>query len=606
MRSWAKRLYEFFRGTGRPQQFRAQQLTYTEHDFTYGNLNFAAAKRQASIGKHYARHAQSEQELRDLKQGTITLPPHKPWTGDYTDWTADPFSDLNWRFQFHTLRWINPLLWAALDRDEEAKAEWKRIVRSWSEANIPPENAEDKYAWMDMTDGNRAIQVSLGAPLMDSSDHWYVDCLATHRNWLLDDDNIVPGNHGLHQNLGLFVVASVLDDDKGVLRAIERLGAQILDAFDSEGLNEEGSVAYHQHNLVWWLEARERLQLEGYDFSQEALDRLDKAGEAMGYLLLPDKTMPQIGDGGRGMGRRGIHPLVDEVLSQDIQDKSLPLFRTFPNGMAVSRSGWGQDKPLRHESHTIVRYGPDLERHSHNDRGSVHIYTLGRRWITDGGFHSYQHRNSDRNYTKSRSAHNLVNLPEQKHDKTGDVPALLVQHDEDLHVVEVVDENFEAARWLRRVMYLPAPNCWVIWDRIETDTPQKIRQQWLMDIGIEVTQNDTTSLQLTDSKRQLGMRWFGDQPTFDIVNGDRKTKSKRGLIGIRWKRMKEGTSVHANFMADEAESVVVIAPGLNQDLNVSLTKRSEMHSFELAIRSPQNFYDLEVGADHTRLHKHKP
>ena len=603
MRTWAKRLYKFFRDTVRPRQPRVQQQTYTEHNFTYSNLNFAAAKRQSSIGKHYARHAQSKKELHDLKQGTITLPPHKPWTGNYTDWTADPFSDLNWRFQFHTLRWINPFLWAALDGDEESKTEWKRIVRSWADANIPPESAEDKYAWMDMTDGNRAIQVSLGAPLTDASDDWYVDFLATHRNWLLDDDNIVPGNHGLHQNLGLFVVASVLDDDKGMLRAIERLGAQILEAFDNEGLNEEGSVAYHQYNLVWWLQARERLQLEGYDFSQEALDRLDKAGEAMGYLLLPDKTMPQIGDGGRGMGRRGIHPLVDEILNQDIQDKSRPLFRIFPNGMAVSRSGWGQDKPLRRESHTIVRYGPDLQRHSHNDRGSVHIYTLGRRWITDGGFHSYQHRNRDRNYTKSRSAHNLVSLPEQKHDKTGDVPALLVQHDDDLHVVEILDENFESARWLRRVIYLPAPNCWVVWDRIETATPQKIRQQWLMDIGIEVTQNGTASLQLTDNRRQLGMRWFGDQPTFDIVKGNRKTKSKRGLIGIRWKRMKDGTSVHVNFVTDEAESIVVIAPELNQELDVSLARQSKMTSFELAIRSLHSAYDLEVSRDHTQLKK---
>ena len=271
--------------------------------------------------------------------------------------------------------------------------------------------------------------------------------------------------------------------------------------------------------------------------------------------------------------------------------------------MAVSRSGWGQDKPLRRESHTIVRYGPDLQRHSHNDRGSVHIYTLGRRWITDGGFHSYQHRNRDRNYTKSRSAHNLVSLPEQKHDKTGDVPAQLVQHNNDLHVVEILDENFESARWLRRVIYLPAPNCWVVWDRIETATPQKIRQQWLMDIGIEVTQNGTASLQLTDNRRQLGMRWFGDQPTFDIVKGNRKTKSKRGLIGIRWKRMKDGTSVHVNFVTDEAESIVVIAPELNQELDVSLARQSKMTSFELAIRSLHSAYDLEVSRDHTQLKK---
>ncbi|OAV51199.1 heparinase II/III family protein [Enteractinococcus helveticum] len=609
MRAWLKRLYRFARkNTITPSRDHVQAPTgkdYQQHDFRIRDLNRAAAKRQATIGKNYSRNEQTPQLLAELKENTVTLPPHNSWTGDYTDWTADPFTDLNWRFQFHTLRWINPYLWEALDGDEDSKTEWKRIVRSWAETNIPPKRAEDKYAWMDMTDGNRAIQTSLGAPLMDQDDQWYVDFLAMHRNWLFDNSNIVPGNHGLHQNLGLFVVSSVLSDEAGVQRSIERLGAQILDAFDSEGLNEEGSVAYHQYNLVWWLQARERLQLEGYDFPTEALERLDKAGETMAYLILPDKTMPQIGDGGRGKGRSGIHPLIDQVMQGEVEDTNLALFRHFPNGLTVSRSGWGEQRPLKDESHTIVRHGPDLERHSHNDRGSVHIYTQGRRWITDGGFHSYQHRSRDRDYTKSRSAHSLVNLSEQRYDKSGDVPARLVQHDDTLHAIEIHDENFESARWLRRVIYLPDMDCWVIWDRVQTDKQQKIRQQWLIDIGVEVSQNDPTSLQLTDDTRQVVMRWFGDHPTFDIVKGNRKTKSKRGLIGIRWKRMKDGTSVHANFTADQAESIVVISTSAVQSLDISLKRRSKMKSFKLDIRSPQGVYRLNVGLSRTRLQKRK-
>lgn len=609
MRAWLRRFYRFAcKNTIASSRGNVQSPAskdYQQHDFTIWDLNHAAARRQATIGKSYIRNDQTAQRLAELKESTVTLPPHNSWTGDYTDWTADPFTDLNWRFQFHTLRWINPYLWDALDGEEDSKTEWKRIVRSWAEANIPPERAEDKYAWTDMTDGNRAIQTSLGAPLMDDDDQWYVDLLAMHRNWLFDDSNIVPGNHGLHQNLGLFVVATVLSDEVGLQRSIERLGAQILSAFDSEGLNEEGSVAYHLYNLVWWLQARERLQLEGYDFPAEALERLDKAGETMAYLILPDKTMPQIGDGGRGKGRSGIHPLIDQVMQGEVEDTGLPLFRHFPNGFTVSRSGWGETRPLREESHTIVRHGADLQRHSHNDRGSVHIYTQGRRWITDGGFHSYQHRSRDRDYTKSRSAHSLINLSEQKYDKTGDVPARFVQHDDSLHAIEVHDDNFESARWLRRVIYLPEADCWVIWDRIKTDTPQKIRQQWLIDIGIEVSQNGPTSLQLTDNTSQLGMRWFGDQPTFDIVKGNRKTKSKRGLIGVRWKRMKDGTSVHANFKADQTESIVVISPELDQSLDVSLKKRAKMKSFTLAIRSPQGSNHLRVRPKSTHLDKRK-
>jgi len=610
IRPWLKRLRKFVvdifqrnRKATKPKQ--TWDASTRDHGFTISQLNRDAARRQAKIGKGYARHRTTWKRLAELKKGTVTLPPHKPWTGDYTDWSADPFNDLNWRFQFHTLRWINPLLWDALDGNDDSKAEWKRIVRSWAEANIPPERAQDKYAWMDMTDGNRAIQTSLGAPLADENDQWYVDMLVTHRDWLLDDSNIVPGNHGLHQNLGLFVVSVVLDDSIGTDRSIERLAAQILEAFDEEGLNEEGSVAYHQINVVWWLQAQKRLKLEGYDFSPEAVDRLEKAGEAMAYLVLPDGSMPQVGDGGRGRGRRGMHPLLDKVLKKDVGDAELPLFKHYDNGFTVMRSGWGQDRPFKEESHTIVRHGRDLRRHSHNDRGSVHIYTLGRRWITDGGFHSYQQRNRHRNYTKSRAAHSLVNLPEQRHDKTGDVPAELVQSSDDLQVIETLDENFESAKWRRRVVYLPTLDMWVIWDRIRSSEPQTIRQQWLIDIGVQVHLKDGSSVVLDDQTHQLHMRWFGDEPELDTARGNHKSKSKRGLIGIGWKKMRDGTSLHANFHTDSAESIVVISPTFTRDTHVNMVNQTTMQSFSMKIEQQDETYELTADASATTFRQSK-
>src|SRR5699024_1000272 len=285
-----------------PKHRQASEATMSEcidaSDFSIASLNIEAAKRQATIGKYYIRDKTTQNRLDELQEGKITLPPHKTWTGDYTDWIADPFTDLNWRFQFQTLRWINPYLWDALDGNQDSKNEWKRIVQSWSEANTPPNDAPDKYAWMDMTDGNRAIQISIGAPLIETGEDWYVDLLVEHRNWLMNDDNIVKGNHGLHQNLGLFVVASVLNDREGSKQAIARLGSQIMQVLDKDGLNLEGSVAYHEMNLNWWLEAKKRLELEGHSFPEEAEKRLIQAGRVLATLVLPDGTKPQIGDGG--------------------------------------------------------------------------------------------------------------------------------------------------------------------------------------------------------------------------------------------------------------------------------------------------------------------
>src|SRR5699024_6224602 len=453
MTNWLKRLPRFLsrRVTARTNTYSSP--TPQELGVTYPGLNFDAARRQAKLGRDYARTGRTVQQLKELKKGRVVLPPHRAWDGDYTDWVADPFNDRNWRFQFHTLRWINPYLWDALAGNEESTHEWQRIVHSWAEHNTPPNRALDDYAWTDMTDGNRAIQISIGAPLIGAEDGWYIDLLVQHRNWLFDDSNIVPGNRGLHQNLGLFVVSTVLNDEIGIHKAIERLTNQVIEAFDWHGLNEEGSIGYHQMNLIWWHQAQQRLKLEGHSFPDEAAERLNRAGHALGLLLLPDGTMPQIGDGNRGKARRGLHPFLDQVIEGKVREKDTPTYQQYENGLTVFRSGWGQTRPFNKEAHTIVRHGRDLERHSHDDRGSIHIYTQGRRWITDGGFHSYQQNDPDRIYTKSRLAHSLIDLPHQNHNIGGDVPVLLSEHTDTLHSVETLDDNFDTAMWKRRVVF---------------------------------------------------------------------------------------------------------------------------------------------------------
>src|SRR5699024_11871887 len=203
---------------------------------------------------------------------------------------------------------------------------------------------------------------------------------------------------------------SVLQNDIGINRAIARLRTQVLTVFDEESLNLEGSVAYHEMNLNWWLQAKKRLDLEGHAFPDDAAERLDKAGHVMGTFLLPDGTKPQIGDGGRARGRKGLHPFIDQVLRGEVQENNLSPFYHYQNGLTVLRSGWGELRDVKDESHTVIRHGRELARHSHYDRGSIHLYNAGQRWISDGGFHSYQSKSPDRQYTISREAHSLVDI----------------------------------------------------------------------------------------------------------------------------------------------------------------------------------------------------
>src|SRR5699024_8926093 len=220
-----------------------------------------------------------------------------------------------------------------------------------------------------------------------------------------------------------------------------------------------------------------------------------------------------------------------------------------------------------------------------NDRGSVHIDTAGPRWITDGCFHSYQQRNPNRIYTKSRLAHRLIDLPEQQHDVTGDVPITYSEHTNDIHAVEILDENFESAAWRRRVIFLATYDIWIIWDRVEAEEDETIRQQWLIDIGVDVSQVGPHAVDLSDDKNELRIQWFGDHPKLDIVTGNRKAKSKRGLIGVGWKRMRSATSIHAEFQGQTLESIVVISGSSIPNPTIGLEKREPMNGFGLSLKS---------------------
>src|SRR5690625_2481403 len=174
---------------------RHADMVREEGGLRLSRLDLGVSERQVfGNTASYSRPENLTQSLQTYWEGKLVLSPHPVWDGDPTDWTADAFTDKNWQFQQHTLRWLNPLRWAALEGDDKARQEWIRVVRSWAFDNIPAEKSKSPYAWKDMADGNRALQLTLGAPLVEAGSDWFIETLEYHRDWLLDEDNIVGKN----------------------------------------------------------------------------------------------------------------------------------------------------------------------------------------------------------------------------------------------------------------------------------------------------------------------------------------------------------------------------------------------------------------------------
>lgn len=528
-------------------------------------LDLDASARQA-FGPSYSRPKDLRLTVAAYREGTLTMPPHPSWSGDPTNWTADPFQDRNWQFQHHTLRWLNALRWSALDGDEWARSEWLRVARSWFEANVPAERAASAFAWKDMADGNRAIQLSLGAFLSGPPDAWFIELLAAHRDWLVDETHIVGKNHGLHQHAGLFVVSAVLGDEHAMDTAVRRMSDQFATTFDAQGCNDEGSAAYHQMNLRWWAQSWRRVELEGRPVPDLVTTRLAAAGAVLAHLAQPDGRLPQIGDSSRGPVSTGLDDVADFAATQGRRGvKPLETVKILEGGYVISRSGWGETRPLREESHLVLRHGVDVRAHSHHDLGSVHLYAGGRPWLVDSGFHSYQMNNPIRRHLHSREAHNVAILPGLAHNDRSPVILERAEITDQIHDFVVVDRGYKSTEVRRRVIYLRGPDCWLVQDIANSASGVPLVQHWHADVGVAVRRHDRGFLLRAD-EGSVHLTWLGSAPRF--VRRPAADHDLRGWIGTRWKTLKPGTLITAQATQPERGLAVLIAPAAGAPLGI--------------------------------------
>lgn len=568
---------------------------------TLVDLDLGVASRQAFSGT-YERPKHLDAAIARHRDGILRLPPHPDWTGDYTDWTADPLKDRNWQFQHHTLRWVNPLRWAAMEGDEYARAEWLRVARSWYEANVPAETAVGPFAWKDMADGNRAIQFSLGAPFVPAGEEWFVRLLEAHRDWLMDDANIVRGNHGLHQNSGLIVVGAVLRDHAAIETAQARMAEQFQLAFDDQGCNNEGSTAYHQMNIRWWRQGWARLRAEGIDPPPEVAARLTAACSVLAHLAQPDGALPQIGDSARAKLTDGLSGPTDYVLSAGQRGEHPGTNSvTLKGGYATSRSGWGEQRDAKDESHLVVRHGRFRRAHGHYDSGSLHIYTAGRRWLTDPGFHSYQTGDATRKYLASRQAHNVPLLQSRDRDET--VPFELISS-ESTPVADdfrLVDNGYEDAQLERRVLYLRDPDCWIVWDSVRADAEVTLAQHWQADVGVKARYRER-GFRLSDSGRSLQMTWLGGAPR--LRRHDAFDDDLTGWIGTRWKTLEPATRLTAKTTGEAAQLITLIGAHAPVALGVVDSYVTRSGVLTVGLVRGNDWWSFTIDGSGTRMRVH--
>lgn len=376
------------------------------------DLDLAVCQRQEN-GWPFEAKGSPTAEAKRILAGNLRLAPHP----DYAlpaeiNWLSDPFNQRNWRFQFNSLRWLDPLRREALLGGELAEAaarEWIELTKSWMGSSAFTQVTEAQ----DMADGLRAIELTVGLPLIVSRcpDDLaaYVTCLRAHCDRMANPKFWGRGNHALHQMTGLFVAASLLRDHARIRISVNRLEELLAEAFDDEGVSNEAALGYAQANLTWWKTTLGRLAAEGHSIDHDLM-RLDKARNVLRNGTTPAGLFERFGDAGKGLkiqadgsaeteyirslGARGIAPT--------------ELATLYRRGYVFGRSGWGSaNRPFSQESFYSVRFGLSRDLHGHSDSTSVTFHSHGVNWLVDPGMIDYS-ITKQRRYIESPGAHNVV------------------------------------------------------------------------------------------------------------------------------------------------------------------------------------------------------
>ncbi len=417
----------------------------------------------------------------EIMDGWITLPPHpRTQLPENPSWKEDPFDDINWRFQLHAFRWPMALLYAW---EETGNTDYlDRFIFLLEDYAV--DNFSDKPAsnmtWYDM-----------GAALR--LENWLYSWRQLVVNGLLDKKRMVnyllwlrihgymlaneiryddETNHGIFHNRALMSIALVLpeflESAGWYALGFGRLDVQILDLVSPEGIYLEPTPYYHFYSFNAFQDVRNFLISTGRDLSGGAIERIDKMMQFAALILQPNGMLPMLSDCPESIPLEpylGYHPWLDYSISEGVNGiKPEILCRSWPqSGYVIVRSGWGEGRPFRDETHAVFDTGPKDGPHGHYDGMSFTLCAWGEKLIVDSGYYTFE--GTWRYYFMSPEAHNVI-VPESGAYSRHEDPIQLIWNEGDNAFFQSAKQIIESRRvWTRCFIYLK-PDDFLILDHV--------------------------------------------------------------------------------------------------------------------------------------------
>ncbi|MDF2670748.1 MAG: Heparinase family protein, partial [Paenibacillus sp.] len=184
-----------------------------------------------------------------------------------------------------------------------------------------------------------------------------------------------------------------------------------------DGMNIEPAENYHLYSLSLANRLQKLAAMNGYTVLQDLSELLERGGEVLMDLSLPNFEMPLIGDtASKSMditgfmsdysgyyGRDDFEFIATKGAAGTVPNKSV----FYPNSFAIMKTGWNtNDKYMVIENEDTDYTGS----HNHPDDLSLMMYAFGKRLIVDPGVNNYNNIASSNWLRQSTRAHNTIEV----------------------------------------------------------------------------------------------------------------------------------------------------------------------------------------------------
>lgn len=342
-------------------------------------------------------------------------------------WLSDPFQDRTWRFWLHTLIDVEVLV-EGFEQTGRRRYLDKAvaILLNWAKYNYP--KSESNMAWHDHTTALRLIII---CRLFENwkKEAWddtiydiLIKLVNAHTERLLDPTFYLDKhNHGLDQDISLYVAATVFDyvPEAKMWKetALQRFWKQMDHLFASDGSYREHSPAYTYVFIERLLHFAHFIRDRDKEHFQRLYDSIKHQIRYLTYVLQPDGHIPPLGDSIS-------QPIKLEKLDQSPQKEfaALQYVATrggtgeapdeldafFPEGgYAIFRNQWLFNAETMQ---VVFSSGFHSRVHKHHDDLSFTLFGHKQPLLIDAGQYKFDYDSLQRKFVVSTRAHNTVTV----------------------------------------------------------------------------------------------------------------------------------------------------------------------------------------------------